>query len=83
MHNDSVTAFLSTIAHDDEILQQLVKYAAKRGYEFSVSDLKSHLAEALGDRDLESQEAGDAKKRPAKKKVVREGAQLPDGMLNI
>lgn len=83
MADDSVSEFLSSIAHDNEILEQLVGYAASRGYEFTVSDLKNHFAEALGESDLQSVVGGAAKKKPAKKKVIGDDGQLPAGMLNI
>ena len=70
MSRDTVTEFMRSIAHDKEIMEQLVGYAAQRGYEFSVSDLKNHFASALGDADLESVVGGAAKKKPAKKNVM-------------
>ena len=70
MSQDAVTEFMRSIAHDNEIMEQLVGYAAERGYEFNVSDLKNHFASALGDADLESVVGGVAKKKPAKKKIV-------------
>jgi len=70
MSQDAVTEFMRSIAHDKEIMEQLVGYAAQRGYEFSVSDLKNHFASTLGDADLESVVGGAAKKKPAKKNVM-------------
>ncbi len=70
MSQDTVTEFMRTIAHDNEIMEQLVGYAAQRGYEFNISDLKNHFASALGDADLESVVGGAAKKKPAKKNVM-------------
>jgi hypothetical protein len=54
MPNSAVTEFLRSIAYDDYIMEQLVRYAADRGYEFTVSDLKNQLSNVLRDAQLGS-----------------------------
>jgi hypothetical protein len=81
MGNDAVTGFLRSIAHDKDIMERLVGYAADRGYQFTVSDLENHFASTLGDAELESVVGGAAKKKPAKKKIVGIDP-LPPTMLN-
>jgi hypothetical protein len=79
MGKDAVREFLRSIAHEEEIMEQLVGYAAQRGYEFSVSDLRNHFATGLGDRDLERVVGGAAEKEAKKIAGVE---PLPPTMLN-
>ena len=81
MGNSNIIEFLADLADDDEMLERLVGYAASRGFVLTVSDLKNHFAVAQGGADPESAVEGAPTK--AAKKVISEGGQLPDGMLNI
>jgi len=82
MPHEDVEKFIASVVVDKEIIDQLVGYAAERGYEFSALDLQKYLAREMSEADLESVSGGTGaydpriffdsvaatkKKKPAKK----------------